>query len=247
MKNLNIKPGIINLLFGCCLLLSFSSCLKKDNYSGPNASLEGTVFNEGSNKTAVQTCTGNFSIRLEQIDWSDAPAPQSIPIKIDGTYKNTKLFAGHYRVSIFGGAFWPSVPEEIDIASGTRHDFAVTPYLYLTNFTTELIGDSLKLNFNLEAPIEGIPDILDIQPYVNTTSIVGPGASINQYSDARKLKPADAPSWKWAEMSAEQKTPQIIIPDLLRGRTFFVRVGVRFDDAQKNSNLSEVIKIEVPQ
>lgn len=236
-----------SVLFGIFLLICASSCLKKDNYAGPDASIEGTVFDETS-KNAVQTCSGNFSIRLEQIDWSDAPSPQNIPIKIDGTYKNSKLFSGHYRISLFGGAFWPTAPQEIDISEGTRFDFNVTPFLYVNNFTAEMVDSTtMKLKFNLEAPIEGIPNIIEMQPYVNTTNIVGPGASISQYSEARRLRPASpATSWEWSSMTPAQRSPEILIPDLLKGRTFFVRVGVRFDDAQKNSNLSEVIEIKIP-
>ena len=243
-----MKRKSSSVLLGIFLMVCVSSCLKKDNYAGPDASLEGTVFDE-TIKAPVQTCSGNFSIRLEQIDWSDAPSPQNIPIKIDGTYKNSKLFSGHYRVSLFGGAFWPIAPQEMDIKQGTQFDFNVTPYLEVNNFTAELVdATTMKLKFNLEAPIEGIPNILEIQPYVNTTSIVGPGASISQYSEARRIRPAGgAPSWEWSSMTPEQRSPEILIPDLIKGRTFFVRVGVKVDDAQKNSNLSEVIEIQVPQ
>ncbi len=235
------------VIWGLFIMAAVSSCIKKDNFDGPNASLEGTVMDE-TNKIAVQTCTGNFSIRLEQIDWSDVPTPQNIPIKIDGTYKNSKLFAGHYRISLFGGAFWPTAPQELDIRQGTRLDFQVTPYLYINDFTAELIDSTtLKLKFSLAAPIEGIPNIIDIQPYVNTTTIVGPGASISQYSESRRLTPkSPATVWEWSTMTPAEKSPEIIIPNMLRGRTFYVRVGARLDDTQKNSNLSPVIEIKVP-
>lgn len=235
------------VICGLLMIASISSCIKKDNYEGPDASLEGVVFDE-SNKIAVQTCTGNFSIRLEQIDWSDVPTPQNIPIKYDGSYKNSKLFAGHYRISLFGGAFWPTAPQELDIRQGTKFDFQVTPYLRINDFTAELIDSTtLKLKFSLAAPIDGIPNIIDMQPYVNTTQIVGPGASISQYSESRRLTPkSPATVWEWANMTPAEKNPEITIPNLLRGRTFYVRVGVRLDDTQKNSNLSPVIEVKVP-
>ena len=48
-------------------------------------------------------------------------------------------------------------------------------------------------------------------------------------------------------MTAGDKAPEIIVKNLIKGRAFFVRVGVRFNNDDKSSNLSEVIKIDVPK
>jgi hypothetical protein len=217
------------------MLMAGSSCVKKDNFDAPDASLEGSLIEEGT-KSNIQTCTGNVNIRLEQLNWSETPAPQDIPIKIDGSFKNSKLFKG--------GAFWATEPVEIDINKGTKQDFQLIPYVLITNLRHELIGDSLKLNFDMEAPIEsGLPTIIEIQPFVNTTRLVGPGASIFDFSDLVKT-PVNK---EWVDFTPAEKSREIIIPDLIRGRTFFVRVGVRFNDNEKNSNLSEVIEINIPQ
>ncbi|GAO42566.1 DUF3823 domain-containing protein [Flavihumibacter petaseus] len=234
-----MKLRMGKLLLGACILLA-ASCVKPDNYDGPDASFEGSVLNEGF-KQNLQTCTGNFAIRLEQLSWSETPSPQDIPIKYDGTFKNSKLFSGHYRVSLKGGAFWPIPPVELDISKGTTYDFQVTPYLNVENFTYELDGTTLTLHFNVSAPIDGIPNVIEVQPYVNTTEIVGPGASIYDFSDVFRKTVNKA----YTDLSEEDRT--ITIEDLIPGRTFFVRVGVRFDNSDKSSNLSEIIKIEVPQ
>src|ERR1700744_4504095 len=132
------------------VLLGLSSCVKPDNYNGPDASLQGSVIQDGSDST-VQTCSGNFRIELEQLSWSSTPTPQYIPIKTDGTYENTELFSGHYRLSIHGGAFWPIDSAETDITEGSKYNFTLTPYLLLTNFTAVMTDSTtLKLNFNLQ-------------------------------------------------------------------------------------------------
>jgi hypothetical protein len=243
-----MKLKIINtFILGIFVLLGFSSCVKPDNYNGPNASLQGSVFEDGTDST-VQTCSGNFSIELEQLSWSSTPAPQYIPIKIDGTYQNTELFSGHYRVAIHGGAFWPIDSTEMDIAEGSKHDFKLTPYLDITNFQAQFLdSNTLTLTYNLEAPIDGIPDIDLIQPYVNTTKIVGPGASIYQFSDQMKDVTIPAGGKAWADFTDADKTRKIVIPNLIRGRIFYVRVGVGFNNDDKSSNLSKVIEVTVPQ
>ena len=224
------------------MLIAGVSCVKKDNYDAPEASFEGNLVDQSS-KNNIQTATGNVTIRLEQLSWSATPAPQDIPVKMDGTFKNSKLFKGHYRVSIKGGAFWAMPPVELDIDKGTRYDFSLTPYLYITNFTHKLDSTTLTLRFNMQAPIAGMPSITEIQPYVNTTEMAGPGASIRDYSEVYKI----SMDKEWADMSPADRSPEFIIPNLIRGRTFFVRVGVRFNNDDKSSNLSEIIKIEVPR
>jgi hypothetical protein len=47
-------------------------------------------------------------------------------------------------------------------------------------------------------------------------------------------------------MTDADKSVTIDIPDMLPGRKFFVRVGVRLNDSFKSSNFSEIIEIDVP-
>ena len=237
-----MKLQLSTLLLGAGMLIAGVSCVKKDNYDAPEASFEGNLVDQAS-KNNIQTTTGNVTIRLEQLSWSATPAPQDIPVKMDGTFKNSKLFKGHYRVSIKGGAFWAMPPVELDIDKGTKYDFSLTPYLYITNFTHKLDSTTLTLRFNMQAPIAGMPSITEIQPFVNTTEMVGPGASIRDFSEVYKITVEK----EWADMSPADRSPEFVIPNLIRGRTFFVRVGVRFNNDDKSSNLSEIIKIEVPK
>jgi hypothetical protein len=96
----------------------------------------------------------------------------------------------------------------------------------------------------MAAPIDGgFPTIIEMQPYVNTTRIVGPGASIFDFSDANKI-PINK---DWSKMSPADKSPELVVSNLIPGRTFFVRVGVRFNNNDKSSNLSEIIQVNVPK
>lgn len=241
-----MKLKISTIVLGLSMLMAGSSCIKKDNYPGPNASLEGNLFLDGSgSKDLVQIGTGGLSVRLEQLDWSATPAPQDIPSKYDGTYQNTELFSGHYRVSIKGGAFWPVAPQEVDIRQGTKLDFQLTPYLILNNFTVDLVdSNTISLKFDMQAPIDGgIPTVIEMQPFVNSTKIVAPGASIFDYSDANKK----AINKEWANMSGADKSPTLSVTGLLRGRSYYVRAGVRFNNVDKSYNLTPIIKIDVPK
>jgi len=237
-----MKKLMSRILLGIGLLTS-AACTKIDNYEGPNASFEGRLIDAVTGQN-FQTATGNIQVRLFQISWSATPAPQEIPSKMDGTFKDSKLFAGKYKVIPVGGAFWPVLDTaEVNIGSTSKHDFELTPYLVINNFTYTLTDKTLKLNFDIDAPIgAGMPTIIEAQPYINTTKMVGPGASIFNYSDALKL----VINKDWINMTPANKSIEFTIPDLAPGRTFYVRVGVRVNDSFKSSNLSQIVEVKVP-
>ena len=169
MKNITNK-----ILLGLGLLASVA-CTKIDNYDGPNASLEGRLIDTETGEN-FQTAPGNIQVRIFQVSWSATPSPQDIPSKVDGTFKDTKLFSGRYKAIPVGGAFWPVLDTaEFDIKSGSKMDFELTPYIVIKNLTHELDGNDLTLRFDIDVPLAGIPTIIDAQPYINTTKIVGPG------------------------------------------------------------------------
>jgi hypothetical protein len=237
-----MKKLISRMLLGLTVLAA-SACTKIDNYDGPEASLEGNIVSsEGGN---LLTSQGSTQIRLEQISWSATPSPQEIPSKFDGTFKDSKLFKGKYKVIPKGGAFWPIYDTlTVDIDKGTKQDFTVTPYIVIKNFTATLTGTALKLKYDLTAPIgAGLPTVIETQPYINTTKLVGAGASIRDYSDVYKK----SINKEWGDMTAADKSITIDVPNLVPGRKFFVRVGIRVNDSFKSSNFSDIIEINVPQ
>ncbi|SDF50943.1 DUF3823 domain-containing protein [Chitinophaga filiformis] len=232
---------IIKGLFVLLTAMMVSSCTKEDNFDGPNAAFKGRLLDNDSKENFL-TETGGVQIKLEELSWSATPTPQYIPSKSDGTFEDTKLFSGHYRVTPVNGAFWPVEGIEMDINGTATQDFTLTPYLRITQFTHELQGTTLIMRFKLSAPVEtGLPRILDVKPFVNTSEYVGSGATISQYTDPNKIDINS--SWS-ADIAA--KTYEIQVPNLKTTRTFYARVGVRVDDSFKQFNYSQIIEVKVP-
>jgi len=48
-------------------------------------------------------------------------------------------------------------------------------------------------------------------------------------------------------MTAADKSMTLTVPNLIPGRTFFVRVGVRLSDSYNSSNFSNIIQVDVPK
>jgi len=233
-----MKKLISRILMGVTILAG-SACTKIDNYPGPNASFQGNIISStGGN---LPTSGGSTTIWMQQIGWT---APQTIPSKFDGTFEDTKLFSGGYKVLPVGGAFWPVYDTvTVNLGQGTKHDFTVTPYLVINNFKATLTGTTLTLTYDIDAPVvAGLPTIKDTQPYINTTQLVGTGASIRDFSDVYAV----TINKDFIDMTAADKSRTITVPNLIPGRTFFVRVGVRLSDSYNSSNFSNIIEIDVP-
>ncbi|HTD99882.1 MAG TPA: DUF3823 domain-containing protein [Mucilaginibacter sp.] len=237
-----MKKLMSRVLLGVCMLAS-AACTKIDNYGGPNASFQGRLI-DATTHANFETSQNSIQVQLEQISWSATPTPQFIPSKSDGTFEDTKLFKGTYRIIPKGGAFWPVYDSvKMEITQGSSHDFELTPYVVIKNLTHELVGTTLTLKYDIDAPVvAGLPTIIDTQPYVNTTKLVGAGASIRDYSETRAV----AINKEFIDLTPGEKSITLTIPNLISGRKFFARVGVRLNDSFKSSNFSEVIEIDVP-
>src|SRR5436190_529861 len=83
-----------------------SSCKKVDNYAAPTETLKGSV-NDAVTGKGIQTEQGSGTrIKLLEISYSSNPTPFYISSLQDGSYNNTKLFAGKNVISAEG----PFVP-----------------------------------------------------------------------------------------------------------------------------------------
>lgn len=236
-----MKNIIISLLT-VCVVLVLNSC-QNDNFDEPSEALSGRIIDSTTGDNIVTTSLG-ISLKMWETSWSGAtPSPQSLNVKDDGTYNNTKLFAGTYKIVPTNGAFWPAKDTTVVELKGgkTVQDFTVTPYLKLAITDYHLNGTTLTISGKIDAPIiEGLPTIIDIRPFVAITKYVG-SANISNYSDPNKIDIN-----KNFTDGVKDHTYTMTIRNLKASTTFYVRLGARVNDSFKNYNYSVVIKIDVP-
>ncbi|MDR1863941.1 MAG: DUF3823 domain-containing protein [Bacteroidales bacterium] len=121
----------------CCL--TAASC-EIDNYDGPDATIQGSIYDHRGQPLEVNQGAG--IIRMREISWAKDSAsyvaPQTLKVQQDGTYRHTKWFSGTYRMLPYSGAFFPyddqlkdadDAGELVEIKGSVTKDFTVTPYL----------------------------------------------------------------------------------------------------------------------
>ena len=117
---MNMKK-IFYFLCAASFLLSMYSC-EKDNYSGPDATIEGQILDQNGNPLQLDQGKGGLKIKMEELTWiteqgGEAIVPTYLAVKQDGSYLNTKIFSGKYVMTPIEGAFYPysSLGDTVDI------------------------------------------------------------------------------------------------------------------------------------
>ena len=233
-------------------LLGLSSCFKKDNWDEPDMQLYGTVMDSYTGKPLL-TSQNDWKIRYWERSWTESvPINQDIPVKQDGTYNNSKMFAGTYDILPYGGPFWPVTDTVKNVVlgagkNGGQQDFTVTPYLQVIDFETSLQGTDLTLKVRLKAPIRaGLPNMVDIKPFLSLTNFVGESNYINiaEFNDKRIQV-----NKSWIDENGDVETSKLYTIGPLpvkSGYTYNVRVGANVNDANRKYNYSEIKQVIVP-
>lgn len=123
------------------VLIGGFSCGKIDDYPAPAETLTGSVIDSVTGQPIqVEVGPGGIRVRLDELSWSDNPTPYYFYGKEDGTFNNTKLFKGRYRISV-DGPFVPIIQTDnngdtlvdksiiTNISGVTKVDFTVAPLL----------------------------------------------------------------------------------------------------------------------
>jgi hypothetical protein len=239
---------IIKGIMTASVLLAGYACSKVDNYSAPNATFQGNIIDSVTGQN-ILTETGGAEIQLLQTSWVANPDPYNIPSKQDGSFQDTRIFSGSYSVIPTQGAFWPTDTLKTQVNGTISHNFTVVPYLEILNFKDSLSADSLVMTCNLMAPrTDGLPEVLEIWPFVNSTPFVGSGSSISNYTISDNTNPSynlAAINSNWNATIAAT-TYRVVVHGLLSGRTYYARLGVRVNDSYKKYDLSPIDSVTTP-
>ena len=259
---------ILFLVWGVALL-SLSSCFELDNWDAPDSTWTGTVTNAYT-KQPLLSSQNDWQMRIWERTWTGheggAVTNQDLRIKQDGTYQNTKLFAGTYDMLPYNGPFWPmDTIKGLELKKSLNYDFEVIPYLQIVDFRAELVSYGGKhyarVACKVKAPLlekdgNALPRLYEVRPFISLTTYCGGGSNSNlgprQYNDDVWVRPANNADNSWATLISkgpgDNTTPEYAFKDmeLKSGYTYYLRAGASVDDPHRKNNYSEIVKIVVP-
>ncbi|MDB5116515.1 MAG: hypothetical protein JWQ79_2007 [Mucilaginibacter sp.] len=244
-------------------IITLASCVKNDNYPAPDQTLTGTVI-DSSTGQGLQTEQGNssFQIRAYELSWNNGVGvvPENFNVHTDGSFTNTKVFKGTYKLYPTDGAFVPLVytsslgasvdngSKTINIQGGTTNvSFTVDPFLKV-----EWVGDpvinadktvtvSFKFTRGTANPIWQF-DVTDAFLFVGTTAFVGNNSYDNLSSTQLNYSAATGTALLGQTVTLTTKIP------LGADRPYYVRVGVRTaDNVNKRYNYNVAKSVYIPK
>ncbi|MDR1121557.1 MAG: DUF3823 domain-containing protein [Dysgonamonadaceae bacterium] len=241
--------SILKIAFAIASITCFYAC-ELDNYDAPDAQISGRIIDPSGNLLRTEPGGSNMRIKMEELSWATADTsiaitPTYLNVKIDGTYTNTKIFSGQYRMTPVEGAFYPCDPEGevITIAGSVQQDFVVIPYLdvewveepHVTPDT--LVEASIRFTRNAKDG-EFMPDVLNARLCISTNQYVG---NNNYFSDiiSGTVSLTNAQEGQTIVMRTSRKVKYT-------ATDYFVRVGACCNDTYKKYNYTTIVKIHVP-
>lgn len=236
-----------NILASLILTIGAVSC-EKDNYAAPDSTIQGQVYdNEGK---PFQTANGQGSMAIRIVEESFANGdpdvtvtPQNLNMRQDGSYINTKLFAGTYSVIPYQGAFYEDVEAaKVQLSSdrATTVDFTVTPYLTLEWVKTPYIDAEgyLKASFKFKRNAKDgftMPEPNECCMWISRTQYCGTEGDGNYTPSLRKITAAE----EGQEIELSSKIP------IKYSMKYWVRIGANVNDAYKKYNFTDILTLEV--
>jgi hypothetical protein len=276
---MKMKNCIISLLSIFLIsVVAFTSCelFQIDNYDDPSETLKGEVVDiaTGDRILTDQTNDG-IRIRLRELSWTATEVPENFDFRCmkDGTFQNTKLFAGHYNVRI-DGPFIPLVrvnqqgdtlvdgSRYIDIKGVTELKFEVQPFLKVEWAGTPTVNNGqITASFKVtravspedfRAKVEPMGgyntnwlEVSDVRLFVGEVAYVGLSINDNRYSIISMNYTGNA--FESLLGQTITVTTQGSIP---AGRTVFIRAAARIRYTTENVsryNYNEAIRVDIPR
>ncbi len=242
----------------CLVITAGNSCSKTDNYGAPSETLTGNVIDSTTGKTLqTEIGSGGVRIRLDEMSYSATPTPFYFYAKQDGTFSNTKIFKGNYRITVEGpfvpllqndatGAIVVDKRVTMEVTGTTNVDFKVQPLLKV-----EWVGEPVlnsdgtvtaSFKFSRGTTNTGFQNnISDVFMFINATQYVGNNNYDNRYSIQQS----------YSGIAGNTVAGQTITLTTKGGalpakRSWFLRVGARTGYGLKQYNYTDVKTMVLP-
>jgi hypothetical protein len=231
------------------LLFCLNSC-KVDNYDGPDAGISGQILDQNGVPLQLEQGSSSMRIKLEELSWQDANptasiTPQYLNLKQDGSFINTKLFSGRYKMTPIEGPFFPYnvAGDTVQLAGSIVKNFTVVPYLEVSWVTAPSLDNSnyivasVKFKRNSVSGVTA-PDVKNARLCISTTQYVG-----NNNYDSQLISGTVTVTNSQEGQTLSFKTSRAV---KYLHTSYYVRVGICCSDTYKKYNYTNIKQVDVP-
>ena len=225
------------------MVFMLSSCgyFEYDNYEEPNSGIEGTVVDKKTNELYCSETANSYKIEYYELSWEEAGHANTQARffwgKADGTFTNTKIFAGEYRITLKEGAFYAPDPEIVTLEKGemTKLNYAVTPYARV-NIDEITLSGTKQNNLVIKYTVE------DTQKEIDITNV---DKGVYTLSEAQVFISSKSPNVGVNNTESKYTVTEKNVKNLPAGK-YWVRIGVRTNNPGKKYNFSRILEVVIP-
>lgn len=132
------------------IALMFAGCNELDNYDAPNGGIHGSILDASTNEPVPLPVQGSSGVIINLFE-QNTTATKSIDFyaKENGTYENSQVFNGDYKV-VVNGPFTQVAENTVTIKGQTELNFTVVPYSRI-EASASASGKSVTVTYNVTA------------------------------------------------------------------------------------------------
>jgi hypothetical protein len=229
---------ILIICLAICSCCSFNAC-QKDNLDGPDATFSGELRDKKTGELLSQEISDGSRIYFIEMGWGDNPPVQNMVIQRDGTFNNSMMFSGDYKVIMNRGNYVPLDTMDFKIKKGKNfHVFEVNPYLRIFEPEIYLNGRNVTAKFKLEQVTSN--QVYRISLFAHSHIDVSNKLHIvNRTSDLNR-QVADGETF---ELSINLDDNSSILKS---GQSYYFRIGAQSHGNETKYNYASSIKIAIP-
>lgn len=219
-------------------LLTSCELTELDNLEGPDSGLFGSVLDAETGELVEQDIIRGGELQIWEQGYENV-TPQTLNYKVDGTYTDSKLFSGTYKVIPLRTNFQPIDTILVDIQGQTKLDLEVTPYIRILNPSITLNGTLVTATFSLEQTLFG--NVSKIGLYAGADMSVG--EPVRLVRSEQDINASVFPLNPQETYTLTIDTANEI--DLREGNLYFFRIGALYDAPNAEYNYATAVAIQI--
>lgn len=228
----------ILLLFAVALLgVTFYSC-EKDNLEGPDATFTGELRDRKTGELISQEISDGSRVYYIEQGWGDNPPVQNMVIKKDGTFSNSMIFSGSYKVIMNRGNYVPLDTLDMRIKPGKNFQvFEVNPYLRILEPEISISGRKVIARFKLEQVTSN--KVYRISLFAHSHIDVSNKLNIINRTEELDRSITDGEAFELS-INLDENTSTLV-----PGKSYYFRIGAQSHGNETKYNYTASVKLDV--
>ncbi len=214
------------------------SCTNEiDNYDAPAGGIKGTVYDAATNEPIPLPTQGDGGVLVNLFE-QHTGATRSVDFraKQDGTYENSQLFDGEYKI-VVNGPFVDKCEGAVTVQGQTTCDLKATPYSRIDIQAAVDAANRIRITYSA-VPSNPSFTVSEVSLMWN----FAPGVDVNSSNYAAKATAGSSSGTYTFDLAADKNFNDNLYKIVSNGKKIYVRAAA---EVKGNINYSNVVELQI--